>query len=237
MTSKLLLTVIIPCYNEKNNIEKILEKIRENNFSQQIILVDDFSTDGTREIINSKLLTKLDKVIFHKQNLGKGSAIKSAMNFISGEIVIIQDADLEYDPKEYNILIKPIIQNQTNVVYGSRVLNKKNYSGNLTTPQHLRVIGNKVLTFISNIFNNQKLTDAHTCYKVFKKETFMKLNIETKDFAFCPEVTTKLSKLNENIIEVPITYKGRSYDEGKKIKFKDFFIAIYTIIKFKFFKK
>ena len=237
MTSKLLLTVIIPCYNEKNNIEKILKKITENNFSQQIILVDDFSTDGTRDIINSKLLTKLDKVIFHKQNLGKGAAIKSAMDFISGEIVIIQDADLEYDPKEYNILIKPIIQNQTNVVYGSRVLNKKNYSGNLTIPQHLRVIGNKILTFISNIFNNQKLTDAHTCYKVFKKETFMKLNIQTKDFAFCPEVTTKLSKLNENIIEVPITYKGRSYEEGKKIKFRDFFIAIFTIIKFKFFKK
>lgn len=237
MSSKILLTVIIPCYNEKENVKKILEKIKENNISQQIILVDDYSSDGTREIIKDKLLAKIDKVIFHEQNLGKGAAIKSAMSFITGEIVIIQDADLEYDPREYKILINPIIQNQTNIVYGSRVLNKKNYSGNLTFAQQIRVIGNKILTSISNLINNQKLTDAHTCYKVFKKETFMKLNIETKDFAFCPEVTTKLSNLKENILEVPISYKGRTYEEGKKIKFKDFFIAIFTIVKFKFLKK
>ena len=232
----MLVTIIIPAFNEKNNIEQIIHDINNKViYDKQIIVIDDNSYDGTVEILKDKLFSKVDKIIFHKKNWGKGAAIKSSLPFLKGDIVAIQDADLEYDPNDLNQLIKSIIEGKTNVAYGSRVLQKSRYI-NKNFISNFRVFGNHVLTIISNIINNQKLTDAHTCYKVFKKEIFLKLDLKENDFAFCPEVNTKISLLSEKIIEFPISYKGRNVKEGKKIRFTDALKALSTIIKYKYFK-
>ena len=232
----MLVTIIIPAFNEKNNIEQIINDINNKViYDKQIIVIDDNSYDGTVEILKEKLISKIDNIIFHEKNLGKGAAIKSSLPFLKGDIVAIQDADLEYDPNDLNQLIKSISEGKTNVAYGSRVLEKSRYS-NKNFISNFRVFGNHVLTVISNIINNQKLTDAHTCYKVFKKDIFLKLDLKENDFAFCPEVNTKISLLNEKIIELPISYKGRSVKEGKKIRFTDALKALSTIIKYKYFK-
>ena len=226
-------TIIIPVFNEKNYIYKIIKKIKQNiNYDKQIIIVDDFSNDGTKKMI--KKIKKIDKVIFHKKNKGKGAAIKSAIPYIKGNIVAIQDADLEYNPKDLNKLFKIMISKNLKIIYGSRVLNKKRYNTDIFI-SNFRIFGNHVLTIISNLLNNQKLTDAHTCYKVFRREIFIKLNLQENDFAFCPEVTTKISLLNEEIKEAPISYKGRSVEEGKKIHFYDAIRALITILKYKYF--
>ena len=228
------ITIIVPIYNERKTIEKIVFKInQQKKISKQIILIDDCSTDGTTEIIKEKLLKKVDLVIFKKKNSGKSAAIKSAVPKIKGEIVIIQDADLEYDPKDYAKLIKPIQLRLTNAVYGSRVLNKNRYKEpNFTS--NFRVFANHLLTVLSNILYSQKLTDAHTCYKVIETKVFKRLDIKEKRFGFCPEVTAQLSKKNINILEVPISYRGRTFDDGKKISLKDAIRAIYVLIKYKF---
>ena len=229
--NQIVLTLIIPAYNEKKSIAKIIEEVKKKvKYQKQIIVIDDFSNDGTTDII--KNLKGIDKSIFHQKNLGKGAAIKSAIPFIKGDLVAIQDADLEYDPEDLNKLINKIISGSTNVVYGSRVLNKNRYNINGFI-SNFRIFGNHVLTIISNFLNNQNLTDAHTCYKVFRKNIFLKLNLQENDFAFCPEVTTKLSLLSEKIIEIPISYKGRNIKEGKKIRFKDALKALITIIKYR----
>ena len=229
--NQIVLTLIIPAYNEKKSIAKIIEEVKKKvKYQKQIIVIDDFSNDGTADII--KNLKGIDKSIFHQKNLGKGAAIKSAIPFIKGDLVAIQDADLEYDPEDLNKLINKIISGSTNVVYGSRVLNKNRYNINGFI-SNFRIFGNHVLTIISNFLNNQNLTDAHTCYKVFRKNIFLKLNPQENDFAFCPEVTTKLSLLSEKIIEIPISYKGRNIKEGKKIRFKDALKALITIIKYR----
>lgn len=228
------LSIIIPCYNESATVLEIVNKILnlKYNIEKEIILVDDFSDDGTKEIIRKNFLNHKDiRVVFHDKNSGKGAAIKTAKKYISGDIIIIQDADLEYDPNDYKKLIEPIINNETKVVYGSRVLNQNRYSARGFTSK-LRVFGNHVLTVISNILNKQKLTDAHTCYKVFSREVFDKINLEENDFSFCPEATSKVSKLGYEIIEVPISYNGRDYKNGKKIKFSDAFKALKTLIKY-----
>jgi len=227
-------TIIIPVFNEKKYIEKIIKSLKKNlNLKKQIIVVDDFSSDGTRNII--KKIKNIDKIVFHKKNLGKGAAIKSAIPYIKGDIVAIQDADLEYNPKDLNKLIKILISKNLKVIYGSRVLNKKRYNNKFIS--NFRTFGNHILTLISNFLNDQKLSDAHTCYKIFKSEIFLKLNIKEKDFAFCPEVNTKISLLNENIIEEPISYTGRTVEEGKKISFYDAIRALITILKYKYFVK
>lgn len=232
--TQIILTIIVPAYNEKKSISRIIDQINEKIiYTKQIIVIDDFSNDGTKDVIQN--LSNIDKIVFHHRNMGKGAAIKSAIPFIKGNIVAIQDADLEYDPEDLNKLAKEILDQKTNVAYGSRVLNKKRY-GNNNFISNFRIFGNHVLTILSNLFNNQQLTDAHTCYKVFKKETFLKLNLKENDFAFCPEVNTKISLLNEKIIELPISYKGRSVQEGKKIRFKDALKALLTIIKYKYLK-
>ena len=228
-----MITVIIPCYNEVKTINIIIDKVYKQKLKKQIIVVDDFSTDGTREILKKKLKKKIDKIIFHNRNYGKGAAINSAKKFVKGNIIIIQDADLEYSPKDFNKLVKPIKEKEYKVVYGSRVLGKKRYFENEFS-SIFRVFANHILTIISNILNNQNLTDAHTCYKVFDTKTFKKIKLEEKGFSFCPEVTTKVSLLNEKIKEVPISYKGRDYSEGKKINFKDGFIALKTLLKYRF---
>lgn len=237
MKKKPFLSVIIPCYNEVRTIGVIVDKIKKlKRLDIQIIIVDDCSNDGSLHFIKKKLINKIDKLIIHKKNLGKGAAIKSAMRFIKGNIVIIQDADLEYYPHDYYKLIKPITDSNYQVVYGSRVLNKKRYS-NENFISLFRIFANHILTIISNIINKQDLTDAHTCYKVFHKSIFKDLNLKENDFSFCPEVTTKISNKNIEIFEVPIKYNGRKYSQGKKIAFKDALKAIYVLFKYKFFKK
>ena len=228
-----MITVIIPCYNEIKTISIIIDKVYKQKLKKQIIVVDDFSTDGTREILKKKLKKKIDKIIFHNRNYGKGAAINSAKKFVKGNIIIIQDADLEYSPKDFNKLVKPIKEKEYKVVYGSRVLGKNRYFENEFS-SIFRVFANHILTIISNILNNQNLTDAHTCYKVFDTKIFKKIKLKEKGFSFCPEVTTKISLLNEKIKEVPISYKGRDYSEGKKINFKDGFIALKTLLKYRF---
>lgn len=229
------LTIIIPAFNEKKTLPILLDKIIKQKFSKQIIVVDDNSSDGTRSIIK-KYKKKINKIIFHKQNLGKGAAIKSAKRFVKGKYVIIQDADLEYDPSDYGILLEEITKNKNKVVYGSRVLKKKKFKKIQNFSHRIRIYGNIFLTIFSNILNKQKLTDAHTCYKMFNTKVFSSLDLNENGFSFCPEVNTKLSLKKIQIKEVPINYKGRTYKEGKKIVAFDGIRAITTLIKYRFFK-
>jgi glycosyltransferase involved in cell wall biosynthesis len=230
------LSIIIPVFNEINTIERIVDKINElQDLNKEIIIVDDFSNDGTTLLLNSNIYKKVYKIIYHQKNLGKGAAIKSAKDFVSGDIVIIQDADLEYDPKDYYNLMKPIQNKEYQVVYGSRVSGKSRYFSNNFTSIY-RVFFNHILTMLSNILNNQNLTDAHTGYKVFSKNVFDNITLEENDFSFCPEVTTKISLKKVIIKEIPISYYGRSYKEGKKINIYDGFKAIYVLFKYRFFK-
>lgn len=230
------LSVIIPCYNEKKTIKKIIDKIFFQKINLEIILVDDGSDDGTVNVIKNYRKDSRIKKVFHLKNKGKGAAIKSASKFISGDIVLIQDADLEYNPKDYKkILDKFKVNKDIKAVYGSRALNKNNYQGKMTLMRLIRIIGNKMLTLFSNSINSQNLTDAHTCYKSFRVNTFKKIILEEDDFSFCAEVNAKLSRMNINIEEVPISYSGRTIAEGKKIKFIDFFLAIKATIRHRFF--
>lgn len=230
-----LLSIIIPCFNEEKTIKKIINKIlKVKNINKQIIVINDASTDRSLDLIK-EFRSKIDIVINHHHNLGKGSCIKSAAKKVKGNIVLIQDADLEYDPGDYKRLINPIIKKKYKVVYGSRVLNKNRFE-NLDNFTHwVRIFANYILTLINNIVNNQNLTDAHTCYKVFDAKVFKRIRLAENDFAFCPEVTTKISNFGYKIHEISINYNGRSYSEGKKIKFKDGIKAILTLFKYKFF--
>ncbi len=228
-------SIIIPCFNEKKTLKSLILKIhKQKNIKKEIILVDDFSTDGTRELIKNFKNKLLSKILLHSKNKGKGACIKTAKKYIKGDIVIIQDADLEYNPKDYSKLIKPILEKKYQVVYGSRVLGKYRYTLN-TFSSIYRIFFNHMLTIFSNLINNQKLTDAHTCYKVFSKDVFKKIHLKENRFSFCPEVTTKLGNRNIPIKEVSIDYNGRSYKEGKKISIKDGFSAIFCIIKYRYF--
>ena len=228
------LSIIIPLYNEKKTIKKLLYKINNlKSFKKEIIVVDDASTDGSVDILrkNRKLITK---IIYHKKNKGKGAAIKSAKNFISGDVIIIQDADLEYNPNDYIKLLN-YIKIGYKVVYGSRVLGTNRYLlKNFSS--FIRIFFNHILTILSNILNNQNLTDAHTCYKMFRSEIFSKIKLEEDDFSFCPEITTKVGLKKIKIKEVSIRYNGRSYEEGKKIKFIDGIKAVYVLFKYRFFQ-
>jgi len=228
------LSIIIPVYNERNTIITIIEKINNLNINKQIIVVDDYSVDGTKEIL-LKNKNKIDILLFHNKNLGKGAAIKTAQKKIKGKYTIIQDADLEYDPKDYIKIINFFNKNKVEAVYGSRVLGKKRYkSDNFISLT--RVFFNHILTIFSNISNNQSLTDAHTCYKAFSSQLFKNINLEEKGFAFCPEINTKISNLKIEIFEVSISYNGRNYKQGKKISYKDGFRAIYALLRYKFIK-
>ena len=230
------LSVIIPVYNEFRTIEKIILKVRSLNLDLQIVVVDDCSNDGTKEILTKKCSDYIDDLIFHKKNLGKGAAIKSAKNKVRGDFVIIQDADLEYDPNDYIRMLKIMTEQNLKVLYGSRVLNKSIFQNLQNFSHAIRIIGNVFLTKFSNFLNNQNLTDAHTCYKMFESNLFKKIDLNENGFNFCPEITTKISKINVEIKEIEINYQGRSYKEGKKIKSIDGFYAILTILKYKFFK-
>ena len=226
------LSIIIPCYNEKNTIEIILKKIYESleNYqilNYEIVIVDDFSNDGTKQLLNNLIRKNKLNIFFHEKNLGKGAAIQTALKYISGDIVLIQDADLEYDPHDYNKLLVPFFEANADVVYGSRFLGGGKY---VRIHFFWHYLANKILTFICNLFINLNLTDMETGYKVFKSNVLKSIELKEKTFSFEPEVTIKLSKKNYKFFEVPITYNGRSYEEGKKIGLKDAFIALKTII-------
>ena len=197
-----ILTVIIPVFNEKNTILEVINKIKAQNYvSKQVIIVDDGSTDGTQEILLSNNSDNFYDLILLTKNSGKGAAIRKSIPFIKGDIVLIQDGDLEYDPSDYKKLIEPILNLKSKVVYGSRVLGKKRYNVS-STFFYLTVFANHFLTFLSNILNQQKLTDAHTCYKVFDVNVFRKIVLKEDDFSFCPEITTKISNMKIEISEV-----------------------------------
>ena len=226
-------SIIIPVYNEKNTVEKLLNKIHKlTSIKKEIIVVDDASSDGTTLILK-KNKKKITKLIYHKKNLGKGAAIKSAQKFVKGNVVIIQDADLEYDPTDYYKLLY-FINKGYKVVYGSRVIGRNRYLlKNFSSIS--RIFFNHILTIISNLLNNQRLTDAHTCYKMFASDIFLKIKLEENDFSFCPEITTKIGLKKIKIKEVPIKYSGRNYNEGKKIRLIDGIKAIITLFKYRFF--
>ena len=228
------LTIIIPAYNEINTIQNLIDKICQINIDKQIILVDDCSTDGTNEVV-FKNKDRINKIIVHEENKGKGAAIRSAQNYIDGEYVIIQDADLEYDPDDIMNLLNEIENRKCQVVYGSRVLRNPENKKSQNFSHNIRIIGNIFLTKLSNFLNNQNLTDAHTCYKLFKSKLFKSISLQENGFSFCHEITTKISLLNINIVEIPINYHGRSYQQGKKIVASDGLKAIWTLIKYRYF--
>ena len=227
-----MISILIPCYNEKDTIEKIIEKINKlEHLKKEIIVVDDYSTDGTRIILKNTLEKKVSKIIYNEKNNGKGFCIKEGIKFASGDIVLIQDADLEYDPKEYDKLIKPIIDGNADVVYGSRFIGSE--EKRILFFWH--TIANKFLTLLSNMFTNLNLTDMETCYKVFKKEFIKQIDLKEKGFGFDPEITAKIAKLKPRIYEVGISYFGRTYEQGKKINLKDAFIVLKCILIYNLF--
>jgi len=227
------LDIIIPVYNEKKTIEAVVKKVLQfKEINTRIIIVDDGSTDGTLGIIRDlkKNHPNTIKVLSHNKNLGKGAAIRTAIQNLESQIVLIQDADLEYDPSDYPKLLNPILNNQADVVYGSRFL------GGQQVRVHLfwNYLANKLLTLTTNILVNMNFTDMETGYKVFKREALDSINIEENSFTFEPEITIKLAKKKLVFYEVPISYYGRSYEEGKKIKLKDAFLALYCLFKYRF---
>lgn len=224
----MLLSVLIPAYNEINNIQNILEKIGEVKIPMEIIVVDDGSTDGTRELLNT-LKSDTIKVVFHEKNQGKGGAIRTAIKHSKGDIIIIQDADLEYDPQDYYKLIPVIESGKEKVVYGSRFLNKQNKHSYFSF-----FLGGQVVTWITNILYFQNLSDEPTCYKVFDAKLLKSIKLNCTGFEFCPEVTAKIAKLGYKIPEVPISYYPRSISEGKKINWKDGVEAIWVLFKYRF---
>lgn len=224
---KLKLSVVIPVYNEKETILGIIRKVKEEPTDKEVIIVDDCSTDGTRGVLK-EINDDRVKVYFHEKNQGKGAALRTGFGKASGDIVVIQDADMEYDPQEYPKLIKPILDGKADVVYGSR------FSGG--EPHRVvffwHMMGNRFLTFLSNILTNLTLTDMETCYKAFRSDVLRQIVIEENRFGFEPEITAKVAKLGVRIYEVGISYSGRSYGEGKKIGWKDGFSAIRCIFKY-----
>lgn len=235
------LSIVIPAFNEADTIHMILDRIRQieliNDIGKEVILVNDCSTDDTEEVVSNYMNSNKDLTIRyfkHQQNKGKGAALHTGISQASGEFLVVQDADLEYDPAEYNRLLKPVFYGAADVVYGSRFM-----GGN---PHRVlffwHTIGNKFLTMLSNAFTNLNLTDMETCYKLFDTELVQKLNLKEKRFGFEPEVTAKMSRVpNVRIYEVGISYYGRSYAEGKKINWKDGFRAIYCIFKYNLLRR
>ena len=227
------LSVIIPCYNEKKLLPELISLVRRCPVQEkEIILVDDGSNDGTTAVIKAGLEKEVDKVVYHSRNQGKGAAIRSGLEQATGDVILIQDADLEYDPNEYPKLISPITQGKADVVYGSR------FSGEGPHRVHLfwHYVGNRLLTLLSNMFSNLNLTDMETCYKAFRAEIIRGIRIEENGFGIEPEMTIKVGKKRCRVYEVGISYYGRSYGEGKKITWKDGFKAVFVILKYGLFR-
>jgi glycosyltransferase involved in cell wall biosynthesis len=224
-------SIVVPCYNEANTIRQLITTVKASRLEpKEIIVVDDASDDGTREILEKELSSLVDRLVCHGTNRGKGAAVRSGFSVATGDVVIVQDADLEYDPAEYPKLVKPILDGKADVVYGSRFL----------TGESRRVlyfwhaVGNGLLTFCSNALTNLNLTDVETGYKVFRREVLERIDIEEDGFGFEPEITAKISRLKCRIYEVGISYSGRTYEEGKKITWKDGVQTLWCILKYNF---
>jgi len=223
------LSVIIPCYNEINTLEQIIDKVNAQNlYNKEIIVIDDCSTDGTREILKTRIETKVQKIILNSKNFGKGYSLRQGIKAASGDIILIQDADLEYDPTDYPKLVEPINKGYADVVYGSRFIG----ADEKRILFFWHSVGNKILTLFSNIFSNLNLTDMENCYKVFKSEVIKNIDLKENRFGIEPEITAKIAKKNLRIYEVGVKYYGRKYKDGKKITWKDGFSALRCIIKY-----
>lgn len=227
------LSVVIPVFNEKNTILEIISRVKASPVEKEIIVVDDFSTDGTREILQQQISAQVEKVVYHDKNRGKGAALRSGIREATGDCVIIQDADMEYDPEEYELLLKPVREGKADVVYGSRFAG----CGAHRVLYFWHSLGNRFLTTLSNIFTDLNLTDMETCYKLFRREIIQSIDIEEDRFGFEPEVTAKIARKKLRIYEVGISYYGRTYEEGKKIGWKDGLRAIYVILKYGLFNR
>jgi glycosyltransferase involved in cell wall biosynthesis len=226
------LSIVIPCYNERDLLPQLVSLVKSAPVTdKEIILVDDGSTDGTTDLIRTSVKKEVAKVIYHPGNMGKGAAIRSGLDAVTGDIVLIQDADLEYDPAEYPKLIAPILEGKADVVFGSRFMGE----GPHRVHMFWHYVGNKLLTVLSNMFTNLNLTDMETCYKVFRAEVIKSITLEQNGFGIEPELTAKVAKLHCRVYEVGISYYGRSYGEGKKITWKDGIKALYVIVRYSLF--
>jgi glycosyltransferase involved in cell wall biosynthesis len=223
------LTVVIPCFNEVRTIKHVVEAVKQSPIeNSEIIVVDDGSTDGTRELLERELAVQVDQVIYHPINRGKGAALRSGFAAATGDIVIVQDADLEYDPQEFPIMIGPILNGKADVVFGSRFQSGRPHR----VVYYWHMVGNIFLTTLSNMLTNINLTDMETCYKAFRREIIQSIRIEENRFGFEPEITAKVARLGVRIFEVGISYYGRTYAEGKKIGWKDGLSALRCILKY-----
>jgi glycosyltransferase involved in cell wall biosynthesis len=223
------LSIVIPCYNEAKTIRLIVDRVRAAPVQKkEIVIVDDCSRDGTRDLLRTQITPLVDRIIYHDVNRGKGAALRSGFKAATGDIVIVQDADLEYDPQDYPRLLQPILDGRADVVFGSRFQG----GGPHRVVYFWHMVGNKFLTLCSNMATNINLTDMETCYKVFRREVLQKISIEEDRFGFEPEITAKVARLGVAIYEVGISYYGRTYAEGKKISWRDGFRALYAILKY-----
>jgi len=227
----MLLSIIIPAFNESAFLPEVIRRVKETPYDKEIIIVDDGSTDGTREYLNDMNVKDI-KIILHNENMGKGAAFRSGLAVATGDVVIVQDADLEYDPKDYQVLLEPIIDGKADVVYGSRFL-----GGPHRVLFFWHSVGNSLITLLSNMLTDLNLTDMETGYKAFRREVFKNIRIESNRFGFEPEITSKVAKRGFRIYEVPVSYSGRSYQEGKKITWKDGIKAIFTVLRYNLFRR
>ncbi len=230
MPSSKRCSIVIPVYNEKNTILEVIDRVQRTDAAKEVIVIDDCSTDGTRALLQELPPSNGLKIIYQPHNQGKGAALRAGFAAVSGDIVIVQDADLEYDPDDYPILLQPILDNKADVVYGSRFL-----GGPHRVLLFWHSVGNKVLTMLSNMMTDLNLTDMETCYKVFRADLLKKIQLRENRFGFEPEFTAKVAKAHCRVYEVPVSYSGRDYSEGKKISWKDGVAAIYLIFKYRFF--
>ncbi len=230
--STVKLSIVIPCYNERESIHKIVAAVKSCGLEHlEIIVVDDCSTDGTVQVLRAEIEPLVDKVIYHQVNQGKGAALRSGFQNVTGDIVAIQDADMEYDPRELRDLMVPILEHGADVVFGSRFQGGRPHR----VVYFWHMLGNRFLTFMSNCFTNLNLTDMETCYKIFRGEVIAQVRIQENRFGFEPEITAKIARLRCVVYEVGISYRGRTYEEGKKIGWKDGFRALYAIIRYGLF--
>ena len=228
------LSIIIPCFNEIDTIRAIISAIKQAPIElKEVIVVDDCSTDGTRELLKSEIETAIDQVIYHEKNQGKGAALRTGFKYATGDIVVVQDADLEYDPQELPLLMEAFLKGNADVVYGSRFIGHRPHR----VVYFWHMVGNRILTLVSNMFTNLNFTDMETCYKMFRRDLIQSIEIEENRFGFEPEITAKLAKKKVRFYEVGISYYGRTYEQGKKITWKDGIRAFYAIIKYNLFRR